>query len=297
MTSDLLLQARDQGPRPAAELPSRALRTGPRAGHGCLAVAIVDGATAVVACAAEPPLHLFTPCARGPAVSALIASYGGGLVAGDLVDVALEVGPGAVASVGTQAETKVYRSAGRWAEQRVTARVGADAALAIVPEPTSCFAGARFRQHQRFELDARGSLLLVDAVTPGRSARGERWAFEAYLSRNDVHVGGRPVLSDAVRLVQGEGPSVARRMGPWEMLATVVLIGPALRCAASAALEHARGLPADGGAAVLATASPLLDGAYLRIAARSVEAGLAFVRARVAPAAATFGRATLERRP
>ncbi len=273
-----------------------ALCAGGTSGRCHLTVASVDGASAIVRCAATAPLHLFTPRARGPAVAAIVATYGGGLVAGDEIDLTVEVDRGAIAALTTQAETKVYRSDGRWASQRMAARVGEDAALAIVPEPTACFAGARYRQHQRFDLDRRASLLLVDAVTPGRSARGERWSFEACLSRNDVHCGGTPVLRDAIRLVAGEGPPVERRMAGFELLATVVAIGPAAAVVASSLLEIGGGR-ATAGADVLVAASPLLDGAYVRIAARTVEAGLALVRGSLALAGNRFGRDALDRRP
>lgn len=225
-----------------------------------------------------------------------MATYGGGLVAGDEIDLTLEVGPEATAAVTTQAQTKVYRSDGRWASQRMTARIGEDAALAIVPEPTACFAGARYRQYQRFELHPRASLLLVDSITPGRAARGERWAFDACLSRNDVQHGGKTVLRDAVRLVAGEGPPVERRMGKFDFLATIVAVGPAAAAVAGSLLDLA-GRRAVAGDDALVAASPLLDGAYVRVAARSVGAGLALVRERVALAAARFGRDALERRP
>lgn len=265
-------------------------------GSGRLGVALVEGCSAVIECAAASPLHLFAPCARGRSASIIVATYGGGLVAGDSIDLSLDLGRGAAATVGTQSETKVYRSEGSWARQRLRARIGAGAALAVVPEPASCFAGARYRQHQEFELHPAGSLLLVDAVTAGRTARAERWAFDAYLSRNDVRAEGRPLLQDAVRLVRGEGPPVERRMGRYELLATVVLVGPALAPAAASILASISARAVDGAADVLAAASPLRDGVYLRAAAATVEAGMDFVRAQVALAAAPFGRHPLERR-
>lgn len=288
------LPALEAGPC-SARVPRRPGTPAP--GRGRVEVAVVAGSSAIVGCSAAPPLHLFTPCARGRSASVVLATYGGGLVAGDAIDLAVDVGPEAIATISTQAETKVYRSEGSWAAQRMTVRIGAEAALAVVPEPTSCFAGARYRQHQRFELHPRASLLLHDSLTPGRSARGERWAFEACLLRNDVHVGGRLALRDALRLVQGEGASVGRRMGDFELLATVVAVGPALAEVAAAILAEVGGSAAEGRGEVLAAASPLRDGVHLRVAARTVESGLAFLHAQVAPAASVFGSQALRRRP
>ncbi|HEX8909993.1 MAG TPA: urease accessory protein UreD [Anaeromyxobacteraceae bacterium] len=300
MSTELLPQAGDALPDLRAVACSR--RAQPPAvsqvgaGRGRLAVAVVEGASAVVGCAASSPLHLFTPRPRGRSVSAMIATHGGGLLAGDTLDLDLELGRGAVGLVGTQAETKVYRSEGAWATQRLTARVGADAALALLPWPTSCFAAARYRQEQRFELADGASLLLLDAVTPGRSARGERWASHGYLSRNEVVLGGRVILSDAVRLVAGEGVPVAARMRAFELLATLVAVGPSLRAAAGAILGELAGRVPGPRDEVLAAASPLADGVYLRVAARSVEAGIAFLRTRIALAPWLAGERIFERR-
>ena len=49
-----------------------------------------------------------------------------------------------------------------------------------------CFAGADFAQTQRYDLHADASLVLVDWMTSGRHASGERWAFSRYESRFDI---------------------------------------------------------------------------------------------------------------
>jgi urease accessory protein len=266
-------------------------------GAGALRVAQAADQSAVVSCSATSPLHLFTPRARGDAVWAIATTHGGGLVAGDTIDLDVEVGPGATALVTTQSNTRVYRSTGAFAVQRLAARVAAGATLAVLPEPTVCFAGARFRQRQRFVLEPGASLLLLDALTEGRGARGERWAFDACSTRNEIEVAGRPVLADAVRLVSGEGPSPAERMGGVALIATVVALGPAVAAGAARILAHHGAAPVDRDAPVLAAASPLGDGVHLRIAARTVAAGLAYVRAQLAFAASLVGVAPFDRRP
>jgi urease accessory protein len=99
----------------------------------------VDGASAIVACAAASPLQLLSPSPRGRCAWIIPASHGGGLLAGDDVSLEVDVGDGAVALLSTQAGTKVYRSPGRVATQRLDARVGRDAVLAVLPHPVSCF--------------------------------------------------------------------------------------------------------------------------------------------------------------
>lgn len=280
-------------PAPSAELAAAPCATdgppcpssGQRAGAGRVETAWVDGASAIVACVAASPLQLLSPSPRGRAAWIVAASHGGGLVAGDDVSLELRVGAASTALLTTQAGTKVYRSRGAVAAQRLRARVGAGAALAVLPQPVSCYAGSRFQQEQRLELEPGASLLWLDALTAGRVARGERWGADDCRSRVELSSGGRLLLADALRLVPGEGPPVAERLAGVDLLGTAVLLGPALAPCAAALRAELAAAPALPGAAVLAAVSPLGDGALLRVAARTVEAGLAFLRARLAPVA------------
>jgi urease accessory protein len=279
----------------------------PRPGGGRLVVGLADGASSVLSCVAASPLHLFSPRPRGQAVWIISATLGGGLVAGDAIALEIDVHPGATALIGSQAHAKVFRSPGPWASQTLTARVAAGGTLAVLPEPASLFAGARYRQAQRFSLEPGASLLVLDAVTHGRAARGEAWALEAYHSRNEVEVGGRVVLADALRLVAGEGPPVPARLGGTALLATAILAGPALERGAAALRDELAHAPAGwvGGvlaaaspiAGVLAGASPPAGGVLLRLASTTVEAGLRFIRKRLAFAAELLGGDPLARRP
>jgi urease accessory protein len=288
-------------PGPLLDLPAGscllARQPAPANGAGRLEVALIDGASSVVTCRATSPLQLLAPRARGAAAWILAASHGGGLVAGDAVELEISVGPGASAYVGTQAETKVYRAGGGATRQRLDAEVGDGGLLALLPDPVSPFAGAAHGQEQRFALAPGGSLAVLDAVTAGRAARGERWALARYASRNEVRVGGALVLADAVRLVAGEGPPLHLRLPGVELLATILLLGPRVAAGAAAALRAVAEAPTDGAAPVVTAASPLADGVLLRIAARSVEAGMAAARAHLSFLAGPLDGDPLLRRP
>lgn len=300
-----------------------------RAGAGTLAVEVVAGASALVTCRATSPLQLLAPRPRGAAVWIVAASHGGGLVTGDSVGLDVSVAAGATACVGTQAETKVYRAGdgapaargstgspradlkdplaltlrpaqgkgARGTSQELRALVGPGALLAWLPDPVSPFAGARYRQDQRFDLAPGASLAVLDAVTAGRAARGERWAFERFASRNEVRAGGALVLADAVRLAAGEGPPVARRLAGLELLATVILVGPRVAAGAAAIRDSVAATSTAGDAPVLVAASPLAGGVILRLVARSVEAGMAALRAHLAFLAGPLDGDPLLRRP
>ncbi|MBI5071094.1 MAG: urease accessory protein UreD [Deltaproteobacteria bacterium] len=266
-------------------------------GRGLLRVARVDGASAALSCASTSPLRLLLPRARGPLVWAVAASHGGGLVGGDEVSVEVEVGPEARALLTTQAETKVYRTDGPGCRQALRARVGAGGLLALLPEPVSAFAGSVLSQRQEVDLGEGASLVLVDALAAGRSARGERWAFRSLGSANHVSRQGSLLLADAVRLAADEGPPLPGRLAGWHLLATVVLLGPLLREPAAALLAALAARRAAPGDEVLAAASPLGDGLHLRLAARGVEPGQAALASLLSFLPALLGEDPLSRRP
>jgi urease accessory protein len=220
---------------------------------------------------ATSPLKWLTPRNHGSAAWVYASTYGGGLVDGDALCISIDVEPDAMALLSTQASTKVYRSP-RGTSAETTARVAAGALLVSMPDPVVCFAGARYRQLQEFQLDEDASLVCVESLTAGRSARGERWAFEEYWSRLRVGCAGRLACHDALVLRSSDGP-LLDRLGRFDALATIVLVGPRVRQAGERLLaEHASAAPAREPARLFA-AAPLAggDGCIVRMAGVSVE--------------------------
>ena len=122
---------------------------------------------------ATSPVKLIATKGRRPTCWVYTATFGGGLVGGDDIQLRADVTTGARALLTTQASTKVYRSS-RQSRQSLDAAVGADAMLAVVPDPIVCFADAHFTQMQRYDLHNRATLIMVDWMTSGRHAAGER---------------------------------------------------------------------------------------------------------------------------
>ena len=219
---------------------------------------------------ATSPLRLLTPANHGSAAWVYTSSYGGGLVDGDHVDLSIDVGPGAAAFMSTQASTKVYRSPhGTSAELR--GRVGLDGLLVVAPDPVVCFAGARYRQVQRFHVEEGGTLIVIDAVVSGRHAAGERWAFSEYRSLIAVTAGDRLLMHDPVVLRQSDG-ELAGRLGRFDVLAVVVLVGRSLLREAEKLVAAVSARRIVRRADQLIAASRLgEDGCLLRLASTSIE--------------------------
>ena len=231
------------------------------------------GRSVVTRALAHSPLRLLTPANHGHAAWIFISTYGGGFVGGDAVDIGIDVEAGATALVQTQASTKVYRSP-KGAASTLHARVGQGARLLVLPDPTVCFAGSTFEQAQIFELDDDGSVAVMEWVTAGRRAMGERWAFDRYASRLTVRRSARLLLADAIVLDAADGP-LAERMSRFDCLCSIALIGPAFTAAAAGALTAVAALDLNIRADLLTSAAPFGDGpaagCVIRLAGVSVE--------------------------
>jgi urease accessory protein len=213
---------------------------------------------------ARSPLRVLAPRNHGHAAWVYLTTLGGGMVDGDRVDVRVTAGPGAVALLGTQSATKVYRStSNEGCAFRLGVTADEDAAVAVVPDPVVCFAGARYSQRVHVTLARSASVLLLDGYSCGRAARGERWAFGRFDARTTVERAGTRVLVDATRLDPCHG-EVGARMGPFDVVLSLVVVGPRF-AGVRAAMMEAAGPPSED---VVAAASPVgADGAVLRVAA------------------------------
>jgi urease accessory protein len=243
-------------------------------GQGSLELGFVAGQSTLTSSWATNPLKLLVPRPRGLSVWAFSSSFGGGLVAGDEIQLTLSLAVRTRCFLGTQASTKVYRNPRqRPCGHRLTASLGEDSLLVLAPDPVQMFAGSRYEQRQEFHLEKRAGLVLVDWCSAGRVARGERWAFTRFHSRNEIFVERERMLVDSLLLDSAHGPlDSPHRMGRFNCLALVVLLGEPVRAAAARILEDIANRSIDRGSSLIRSASPLADGAILRLAGEQAEA-------------------------
>jgi urease accessory protein len=268
MTSFANISASDRGAA-GRVLQYRPVNSSP--GRGSLEVeARPDGRSVVSRAYATSPLRLLTPENHGRAAWVYTSSYGGGLVDGDRVELDVEVGTGAAAYLTTQASTKVYRCE-RGAATDLHATVAAGGLLIVMPDPVVCFAASRYVQTQRFDVASGANVIVVDWLSSGRTASGERWQFDEYVSRLRVHVDGTLVLTDALALRAADG-DLAARFGRFDVLALVLVLGSDLKGHASGIVEQVAQLPVTRRHDLIVGAAPVGDrGCLLRVAGRSVE--------------------------
>jgi urease accessory protein len=260
-------------------------------GSAALRVESVAGASAVTQAFATSPMKLLTPRARGTSAWAFSSSFGGGLVAGDQTHLTLTVGERARCYFGTQASTKVYRNpTGKACSHRTQAAVAEDGLLVFMPDPVQAFAGSSYSQRQEFELAPGASLVLLDWFTSGRSARGERWQFERFRSRNDVSIGGRRWLVDALQLDAAAAElGSAHELGRFNCVATLFVAGPQLEAAGSAILKDVQARPLGRRDALIVVASAVGSGTFLRLAGEATESVGDEIRRHLRPVAGLLG--------
>lgn len=179
------------------------------------AVANLDGPSSL-------PRNLLTRPISVPLV--FVITYGGGLLAGDCIDLNIHLDPCTRLTIATQGSTKVFKtpalSSNRQREsstnsetcinssansrsgdligqnlapkcnftsrQDFRVRVGAGAGIWLGPDPIQPFASSQYAQTQIFEVERGASMGAVDWVTEGRRARNESWAMDGWRSRNEI---------------------------------------------------------------------------------------------------------------
>ncbi|KAF5356138.1 hypothetical protein D9756_004073 [Leucocoprinus leucothites] len=201
------------------------------------------------------PLKLLSPQVYEPGVAIVyLLSYGGGLVAGDRVDLDVELKDGSK----LLGSTKVFktRPGQRLASIRATEFTSAPApsddslttqtiryivhpksCLFLLPDPVTCFRSASYNQIQTFHVASDASVVILDWLTSGRKALDEDWAFTRYYSENEVHIGEKRWARDIMLLEADEdrlngvslGPlpkrTLGERLSPYSCYAMVMLYG------------------------------------------------------------------------
>jgi urease accessory protein len=160
-----------------------------------------DGSTRLTHLYQRDPLRVLfpTPDAGDPTL-AVIVTTSGGLVAGDRLDIAVRLAPGAVVHVTASAAEKIYRSIGPTTMIHQSLAIAAGAALEFLPPETILFDGARLRRETVIELGAGAGFLGGDIVILGRRARGERFTNGFLRDVWEVRRGGKLVWGDALHL-------------------------------------------------------------------------------------------------
>lgn len=118
----------------------------------------------------------------------VLVNPGGAYLGADLYVIEVEVADGAKLLLATQSATKVYRTPGSYAEQRMRLRLGEGARLELAPDQLIAYREASYRQNTHITVRPSSSLIMAEVVTPGWSPDGLPFLYEELRLRTEIHV-------------------------------------------------------------------------------------------------------------
>lgn len=213
------------------------------AGDGEIILALLPpGRQVLQKCTYQYPLKLIAPdphdSNEGKHVTvAFLLTYGGGLVGGDQINLKIQLENDTRLALLTQGSTKIFKSPVRSvvSRQHLSVKIGAQAALCYLPDPTQPFAESVYEQKQTFYVqpDGTSSLVILDWVSEGRRARGESWTLWSWEGRNEIREldqqsKGRLLLRDAVMLHADDpgGTGLLENSNDMGIFGTLIVYGP-----------------------------------------------------------------------
>jgi urease accessory protein len=156
-----------------------------------------------------------------------VHNLSGGILDTDALRIRMDVAAGAQAQVTSTGATRIYRSRSpeRLGSQQMQARVGAGAYLEYLPDQLIPFAGSRFEQTARVELEREASLIWWDRIAPGREASGEVFQFHSLSSHFELVACGQPIAIERWTVTPRGDPPRTRldsivRLGPFRHFAS-----------------------------------------------------------------------------
>ncbi|MFP6582900.1 MAG: urease accessory protein UreD [Candidatus Hydrogenedentota bacterium] len=190
-------------------------------------VASWKGTSRIVSCKNVQPLKILNPRNLSESSQVYLSSYGGGLVAGDNIQLEIDCEHDSKFFLGTQADTKVYKSFdGKPARQHVRGKLASGALAVILPDALIPFAGSRLEQLQEWHLDASANVMLVDWLHSGRTAYGECFDYDYLSSEVRIHIDGKKRIIDRLRIEPAkDNPYGAGAFGPYRSLLSVYIVG------------------------------------------------------------------------
>lgn len=238
-------------------------------GQGVVKLSLLQPSSAVLETLSyQYPLKLIAPAAariegRGKkdgtqilVHTVFLLTYGGGLVAGDSVTLNIHLARTTRLVLLTQGSTKIFKSPGPEVitRQHTVVEIGEEAALCYLPDPVQPFETSVFEQRQTYNVTSgKANLCVCDWVSEGRPARGERWSFTSYASRNEVWLTSsgerkRLLLRDNVVLDSNTvaNHDVIARMESLGVFGTLIICGPMFERLAGAFKDEFHLLPRIG---------------------------------------------------
>ncbi|MBP2268004.1 urease accessory protein [Pseudarthrobacter sp. PvP004] len=121
-------------------------------------------------------------------VGYVMVNPGGAYLGADLFLIDVTVENNAALLLTTQSATKVYRTPGSFAEQRMSVRLGEGSRLELMPDQLIAYREASYRQNSRISLHPTSSLIMAEVITPGWSPDGASFKYLEVRLRNEIWI-------------------------------------------------------------------------------------------------------------
>jgi urease accessory protein UreF/urease accessory protein UreH len=178
------------------------------------------------------PLHPDTGLGRLVSIS----HYGGGLCAGDHVDLSLRVeGKGSALGLVTQGYSRIYKRRRRVDDDNNMSSnsmkcevTDPNGLLVVAPDPITPYAGSAFSQRQLYRVHPDASLAALDWVAAGRIHAGERWQQHGFFNTTKFYLLNEeetPLVVDSQSLAGSTGMDWGNGSLRFNCYATLLLYG------------------------------------------------------------------------
>lgn len=218
-----------------------------------------------------------------PITTVFLLTYGGGLIAGDNINLTATLEPHTRLALLTQGSTKIFKSksstfattatsttgqtlqlpvaspfatsSNQPTRQTLNVKISPHSSLCYLPDPSQPYAHSTYTQQQTFYLDPFGSssLLLLDWVNSGRPALNEKWTLTSWKGRNEIrefdeHSKGRLLIRDALLLFNDDNnlADLSAKTDGKGILGTLIICGPLFKSLAEFFMKEFKSLPRIG---------------------------------------------------
>lgn len=151
------------------------------------------------------PIKIAKPFYYSDHTEIMMMTASAGMLDGDDYDIEINVKENASLVFTGQSFTKIFKSGKKGgAVQRVKITVEKGGRLLYSPQPVIPFADSIFDSRTEVFIDSGARFVMQDIFSCGRTAMNEYFAFKSFRSRIAVHIDGRLVFLDNIKLIPDE---------------------------------------------------------------------------------------------
>lgn len=150
------------------------------------------------------PLKIAKPFYNEKYTEVMLMCASAGMLDGDVYDMEFDILDHTNLMLTSQSYTKLFRSNHLGMKQTTKIEVGEKASFCYFPSPVIPFEGSRFHGKTDVYLKESSKFFMCEVFACGRVGMKERFAFDEYISRTVVYLGGEPVFLDNTRLFPKE---------------------------------------------------------------------------------------------